>query len=36
MTLEEMGMFDPFRLKESIKEAKSCLRTFDFYIEVYP
>jgi len=35
-TLKEMGMINPFRIKDSFKEAKEELNLFDFYIEVYP
>ena len=35
-TFEEVGMTNPFKIKKSLGDALSEIRTFDFYTEVYP
>ena len=35
-SFEEIGLADPYKTKESLRDAISICRTFDFYTEVYP
>lgn len=35
-TFEEIGMTNPFKIKTSLRDALSEIKTFDFYTEVYP